>query len=155
MNSLHRKYMSLAIDEAKNASSSGDVPVGAIIVKDDIILSKANNSVELELNPINHAEIIAIISASQMIGKKHLTGCDLYVTLEPCTMCVGAIILARIRRVIFGAYDPKTGACGSLFSIPFEKKLNHQVEVIGGIMEEECSQLLSRFFANIRDNNDA
>lgn len=154
MNS-HYKYMSIAIEEAKKALASGDVPVGSVIVRDDILISKAHNTVEFQNNPTNHAEIIAIQSASQILGDKHLVDCNIYVTLEPCAMCAGAIVLARLRRLIFGAYDPKTGACGSLFSIPFENKLNHKVEVIGGVMESQCAELLKDFFEKLRTNQNA
>ncbi len=152
---LHHKYMTLAIEVSKNALKSGDIPVGAVIVQNDTIVCSAHNTIEHDNNPINHAEIIAINLASQILGDKHLTDCDMYVTLEPCVMCAGAIILARMRRIIFGAYDSKTGACGSLFSILYESKLNHKVEVIGGIMEAECSLHLMKFFENIRKNKNA
>lgn len=151
MTSSHKKYMQAAIEEARKAPENGDVPVGAVIVYNDVIIGKGYNMVEQFKDATLHAEIIALKEAFKNIGGKYLHDCSIYVTLEPCAMCSGAIVLARVKNLIFGADDSKAGACGSLFSIPFEPRLNHRVEVIAGIMSIECSELVQSFFHGIRN----
>lgn len=150
MKSVHHKYMQLAIEQARKAISNGDVPVGAVIVRNEEIIGTGYNMVEKMGDPTLHAEIIALREASENIGAKFIYDSTLYVTLEPCVMCVGAIVLARLKCIVFGSDDLKMGACGSLFSIPAEPQLNHRVEVIGGINSTACSKLLSDFFEQIR-----
>lgn len=145
------EFMREAIAEAKKAALHGDIPVGAVVVKDGEIIGRGGNSIELEQNPTRHAEIIAIEEAARHLGVKRMPECDIYVTLEPCAMCSGAIVLARFKRLIFGAYDPKTGASGSLYQITEDARLNHRCEVTGGILEEECSALLKEFFRELRE----
>ena len=144
-------YMNKAIELAKIAAELGEVPVGAVVVKKSTgeIVGQGYNRRETDKSPLAHAEISAIAEASKTLGGWRLIDCDIYVTLEPCPMCSGAIINSRIERVIFGAYDAKAGCCGTvvdLFSLPF----NHKPETIGGICSEECSQILSDFFKNLR-----
>lgn len=135
-----------ALSQAQQAQKHGEVPVGAIIVYKEEIIAQAHNLTEKNNNALLHAEILAIQQAMNFIGSKYLIGCDLFVTLEPCSMCAGAIVLARIQRVIFGAFDSKAGACGSLIDIPQHPLLNHRPIVIGGILEKECSSILQDFF---------
>lgn len=143
-------FLRLAIKEANKSLLTSEVPVGAVIVRQGKIISRGHNQVEKSKCPTAHAEIIAIEKASKKIGYKHLLDCDLFVTLEPCAMCCGAIVLARIKRLIFGTFDPKTGAAMSLFNIPQDTRLNHYVEVVPNILEEECSQMLKDFFKQLR-----
>jgi len=142
--------MRIALSEAKKSLLTGDVPIGAIVVIDGKIISRGHNKVEKNKCPTSHAEIIAIEKAAKRIGYKHLLDCDLFVTLEPCAMCSGAIVLARIKRLFFGTTDPKSGASVSLFNIPQDKRLNHQIELVPNILQNECSQLLKDFFINLR-----
>ena len=142
-------FMSLAIEQAKLADEIDEVPVGAIITKGDEIISTAFNKRETGKNALYHAELEAIDKACKALGGWRLWQCELYVTLEPCPMCTGAIINARIPKVIFGAYDKKAGSCGSLVNL-FDFPYNHKPELIGGVLEEECSQLLSEFFKKLR-----
>ncbi len=151
MNTGPEKYMKEALKSARKSLKSGDVPVGAVIVKDGKIIGRGYNSIERKNSPIEHAEIIAIRSAVRKTGYKHLSGCDLYVTLEPCSMCAGAIVLARIRNLYIGAADPKTGASGSLYSITEDPRLNHRCNVTIGILEKECSELIKDFFRKLRE----
>jgi len=142
-------YMSAALEEAHFAQRRGEVPVGAVVSSEGKILSRGHNqSISLH-DATAHAEIIAIRNACSILQNYRLSGCDLYVTLEPCVMCVGAALQARLHGLYFGAYDPKTGACGSAVGIPFDK-LNHQMEVSGGILEKECGQILKDFFKEKR-----
>lgn len=143
-------YINQAINQAKKSLLTDDVPVGAVIVRDGKIIARGYNQVEKRRSPLAHAEIIAIERASKKIGYKHLLDCDIYVTLEPCPMCCGAIVLARLRRLVFGAFDPKAGAAVSLYNITNDKRLNHRLEVLGGVLESECSSLLKDFFKNLR-----
>jgi tRNA(adenine34) deaminase len=145
------KYMDVAFKEAEKAFKRGEVPVGAVIVKDDKILAKTHNIKEKTHCCVNHAEILAIIKASKKINNWRLENCDLYVTLEPCPMCAGAIFQSRIKRVIYGASDPKGGSYGSCFNLNEVKGLNHYPEIQSGIMEEECAQLLKIFFRKKRE----
>jgi tRNA(adenine34) deaminase len=147
----HRKFMQLALQNAELAAINGDIPVAALIVKDNIVISSAYNQVEITKDPTAHAEIIAINKAVKILGEKFLYNCSLYVTLEPCYMCSGAIVLARIPELIFGASDSKTGSAGSIYNIVHDKRLNHQCNVIGGVMESECSEIIKRYFAELRE----
>jgi len=144
------KYMEEALREARAAAQDGDVPVGCVIVRDGQIVGRGRNRVEADHDPTAHAEIAAIREAVRAVGRERLTGCTMYVTLEPCSMCAGAIVLARVDRLVIAASDPKTGACGSVYNIVEDPKLNHRVEVIRGMMEEEAAGLLKEFFADLR-----
>ena len=144
------KYMEEALREARAAAQDGDVPVGCFIVRDGQIVGRGRNRVEADHDPTAHAEIAAIREAVRAVGRERLTGCTMYVTLEPCSMCAGAIVLARVDRLVIAASDPKTGACGSVYNIVEDPKLNHRVEVIRGMMEEEAAGLLKEFFADLR-----
>jgi tRNA(adenine34) deaminase len=143
------EFMMAAIAQAKKAEAADEVPVGAVIEYGGKIIAAAHNTRETDQNPIAHAEMSAIQQAAQAIGSWRLIGCTLYVTLEPCPMCAGAIINSRIPRVVFGAYDKKAGAFGTLYDLS-EGKLNHKPEIIGGMLEEECSEILSGFFRSKR-----
>ena len=143
-------FMRVALEEAARAPAIGEVPIAAVIVRGGQILAQAHNCRELWQDPTAHAEIIAIRTAATTLGTWRLTGTTLYVTVEPCSMCIGAIILARIPRVVFGAWDLKAGACGSVFDIPAERRLNHHVEVRGGILEQQSQILLQEFFSRLR-----
>jgi tRNA(adenine34) deaminase len=149
------KWMKLALAEAKRARSEGEVPVGAVVVKDDAVIGRGHNRVEALKDPTAHAEIIAIGAAASTLKSKWLEGATLYVTLEPCTMCAGAIVLSRVARLVFGAADPKTGACGSLMNVPRDERLNHMVNIDSGFMEQECSFLLRSFFEELRKKKEA
>ncbi|MGP5078369.1 tRNA adenosine(34) deaminase TadA [Brachybacterium alimentarium] len=143
------ELMSLAIDEARAAADRepADVPIGAVVVgPDGQVLAAAGNRREAEEDPTAHAEILALRRAAQVTGRWNLTGSTLVVTLEPCTMCAGAIVLARMKRVVVGAMDPKAGAAGSLYDLVREPRLNHQVELTTGVREQECAVLLREFF---------
>lgn len=145
------RFMKEAIEIAEDCASRDEVPVGAVVVKDGIVIASSGNRKEQENNAICHAEIIALSSATKAVGNWWLENCDVYVTLEPCPMCAGAMINSRIRALYFGAYDKKSGACGSKTDL-FEKGLfNHDVEVSGGYLEDECAQLLTSFFKNKRE----
>jgi tRNA(adenine34) deaminase len=148
-------YMRIALDEAREALLKDEVPVGAIVVYEGKILAKSHNS-PISLNdPSAHAEMLALRQAAEMIGNYRLVGAELYVTLEPCIMCAGAIVHARLARVIFGARDPKCGAVTSLYNILTDKRLNHQVEVTEGILQEDCGEIMSRFFQQKRIRADS
>ena len=139
--------MALAIERAREAERHGDVPIGAVIARGEEVLGAAGNERELRADPTAHAEILAIRAAAEALGGWRLPGTTLYVTLEPCAMCAGAIVLARIPRVVFGASDPKAGAAGSVLDVLAEPALNHRPEVSGGVLEAECAALLRDFFA--------
>lgn len=141
--------MQNAIDEAKKARSIGEVPVGAVIVFENKIIGSGYNKRETSKNALSHAEIEAINEACKTLGSWRLLNCDLYVTLEPCPMCIGAIINSRIKKVVFGCADPKSGSCGSLINLT-DLPYNHRPEIVSGIMKDECSTLLSDFFKNLR-----
>jgi len=144
------RFMRLALAEARRAMETGEIPVGALIVRQDSVISKAGNCREGRRDALAHAEILAIQEACIELGGWRLTGCELFVTLEPCPMCAGAVINSRLDRVVFGASDPKAGCAGSvtdLFSLPF----NHRPAVVRGVLEEECSLLLKNFFASLRE----
>ena len=140
-------FMRVALALAKQAELSGEVPVGAIVVKNGTIIGRGSNAPISRHDPSAHAELLALRDAAQHLGNYRLIGCELFVTLEPCVMCVGAIFHARIARVVFGASDLKTGACGSVLNLFTEQRLNHHAEMTAGILAEECGQLLSGFFA--------
>jgi tRNA(adenine34) deaminase len=144
-------WMRRALQEAEKAFSKGEVPIGAVVVHDNRIIGRGHNQIESLQDPTAHAEMIALSAAANTLQSWHLETCYLFVTLEPCAMCAGAMVLARIQRVIFGAKDPKAGACGSLRNIAQDHRLNHQVEVIEGCLETESSQLLKTFFKKLRD----
>jgi len=143
-------FMATALELAQQGGAMGEVPVGAIVVYQDEIIGRGFNAPISRHDPSAHAEIQAIRDAAQRLGNYRLVACDLYVTLEPCTMCAGAIMHARIGRLLYGASDPKTGACGSIINLFQEKRLNHHTEVIGGILAAECGSMLSGFFAERR-----
>ena len=135
---------------ARQAAAAGEVPVGAVVVKDSQIIGRGYNQPISRHDPSAHAEVMALRDAAQHLGNYRLTNCDIFVTLEPCCMCVGAILHARIARVVFAAVDPKTGACGSIVNLFAEARLNHHAEVAGGLLADESSQLLKEFFARRR-----
>ncbi|MBQ1389920.1 MAG: tRNA adenosine(34) deaminase TadA [Clostridia bacterium] len=147
----HEYYMKAAIEQAKIAAEKGEVPVGAVIVKDGEIISVGYNRRETAKNALCHAELDAINAACEKLHGWRLWQCDLYVTLEPCPMCTGAIINARIPNVYFGAYDRKAGSCGSVVNL-FDYPYNHKAQLTGGILEDECAELLSSFFRQLRNN---
>ncbi len=143
-------FMNIALEEAQAAYSAGEVPVGAVLVQNGKIISRAHNMPITMNDPSAHAELLALRQAGQILGNYRLGGAELYVTLEPCIMCAGAIVQARLARVIFGARDPKCGAVTSLYNILTDQRLNHQVEVTPGILQEECGEIMSRFFQQKR-----
>jgi tRNA(adenine34) deaminase len=143
-------FMRLAIREAERASEHADVPIGAVVVREGEVVAAAHNERELRQDPVAHAEIIALRQAAQAGGSWRVLDAVLYVTLEPCAMCAGAIILARVPRVVYGASDPKAGACGSVLDVLSEPRLNHRPEVAGGLLAHESGEMLSGFFASRR-----
>ncbi|MBX7257546.1 MAG: tRNA adenosine(34) deaminase TadA [Candidatus Hydrogenedentes bacterium] len=144
------RYMRYAIREAERAQEEGEVPVGCVIIYDNQIIGKAHNQRELLQDPTAHAEVVAITQAANKLGSWRLEECKLFVTLEPCPMCAGAIILARIPEVYFGAHDPKAGVCGTLMNLLEDARFNHQPKVYPGLLADECGALLSGFFQEIR-----
>jgi tRNA(adenine34) deaminase len=144
------RFMRLALDQAKIAEENGDVPIGAVIVHNNQIIGKAYNQREQLKDPTAHAEIIALTQAAAALQSWRLTGCTMYVTLEPCPMCAGALVLARIDRLVYGCDDPKTGACKSLYNIVQDERLNHRLEVTTGVLADDCSRLLQDFFQQKR-----
>ncbi|UPQ86492.1 tRNA adenosine(34) deaminase TadA [Ignavigranum ruoffiae] len=148
---IHQYWMSKAIEQAKLAQAMGEVPIGAIIVRDGEILGQAYNQRECTHQAVAHAEILAIQAANQTSQAWRLEGASLYVTLEPCPMCAGAIINARIKEVIYGAQDPKAGCVGSLYNLPEDERFNHRIQVIAGACADETAVLLSEFFQNLRN----
>ncbi|WP_343652008.1 tRNA adenosine(34) deaminase TadA [Herbaspirillum sp.] len=145
------RHMRAALDQANNAWALGEVPVGAVVVKDGVVIATGFNQPIGKHDPTAHAEIMALRRAAEKLGNYRLPGCELYVTLEPCVMCSGAMMHARLARVVYGAADPKTGACGSVVNLFEQEKLNHHTELLGGVMAEECGQLLKEFFAMRRE----
>jgi len=139
-------WMEHALKEAETALRRDEVPVGAVIVFDGQIIGRGSNQVEMLKDPTAHAEMIALTAAASFLGSKHLRKCSVYVTVEPCAMCAGAIVLARIPLLVFGAYDPKAGACSSLYNITNDPRLNHRGHTVGGVLEEKCGNLLKDFF---------
>lgn len=144
--------MQLALAEASRAPALGEIPIAAVLVHQNRILASAHNFREIRQDPTAHAEMIVIRQAAEQLGSWRLTDTTLYVTLEPCPMCAGAIVQSRITRLVFGARDPKAGACGSIFDIPAERRLNHRVLVTGGVLEAESQALLQDFFRQLRQD---
>jgi tRNA(adenine34) deaminase len=140
-------YMRHALELASQAQDAGEVPVGAVVVQDGVIIGRGFNAPISRHDPSAHAEMMALRDAAQNIGNYRLVGCELFVTLEPCLMCAGAIMQARIARAVYGASDPKTGACGSVLNAFAEQRLNHHTEVVVGVLADECGLMLSNFFA--------
>lgn len=141
------EFMDLALAEARQALSHGDVPIGAVVVIDGEVVASRHNERELHNDPTAHAETLAIRDAAERLGSSRLDGATVYSTLEPCPMCAGAALLARVGRVVFGAADPKAGACASLYNLGSDPRLNHEFEVTWRVREDECAQLLTDFFA--------
>jgi len=151
IDSTDAQFMRAALALADEAWRAGEVPVGAVVVTDGEIVGRGYNAPIRRQDPTAHAEIAALRDAAAALGNYRLPGCDLYVTLEPCAMCAGAIMQARIRRLVFGAADPKTGACGGVVNLFAEPRLNHQTTIIGGVLADDCGLLLKRFFADRRE----
>ena len=149
----HSVWMQHALKEAQHGFRSGEVPVGAVVVRDGQIVGKGYNQTEQLRDPTAHAEIIAITAAAASLNSKWLEDCILYVTLEPCAMCAGAIVLARIPNLVIGTQDPKAGACGSVLNITDDHHLNHRVSTVSGILEDECGRILRHFFQKLRASN--
>jgi tRNA(adenine34) deaminase len=147
-------FMKAAIDQAYIALENEDVPVGAVIVKENKIIAKGYNQRHQLNDPTAHAEIIALTAASEHIGHWRLHGCTIYVTLEPCPMCAGALVMARLDKLVFGCTDPKAGACGSLYNIVQDTRLNHRLEVVKDVLAEDCATMLQNFFRNKRKSVD-
>ena len=149
-NKEDERYMQVAIDQAKIAEENGDVPIGAVIVYQNRIIARAYNQREQLCDPTAHAEIIALTQAAAAVQSWRLNGCAIYVTLEPCPMCAGALVAGRIDRLVYGCDDPKSGACKSLYNIVQDERLNHRLEVTAGVLEKECSEQLQNFFEKRR-----
>lgn len=147
----HRRWMKRALQEAEEAFEAGEVPVGAVVVRDERLLGRGRNRVEALGDPTAHAELLAVTAACDTLGSKFLEDCTIYVTLEPCPMCAGALVWARLERLVFGAFDEKAGSCSTLYNIPRDDRLNHRVEIVSGIEEDECADLMSRFFRERRE----
>ncbi len=147
---IDASYMREALRLARQAAAIGEVPIGAVVVRDSSIIAAAHNRREIDRDPTAHAEVLAIRQAAAVLGAWRMTDCALYVTIEPCPMCAGAIVLARIPRLVYGAGDPKAGACGTLMDIVRDHRLNHQVEVLSGVLAQECATLMHEFFASRR-----
>ena len=150
---IDERYMRLAIDAAHIAEENGDVPIGAVIVYQDRVIGRAYNQREQLTDPTAHAEIVALTQAATFMETWRLHGCTIYVTLEPCPMCAGALVLGRLDRLVYGCDDPKAGACGSLYDIVRDERLNHRLEVTSGVLANECAKLLQDFFRERRPNN--
>lgn len=140
------RFMRLALDEARAAASEGEVPCGAVVVCDGEVVARAHNRRETDADPSAHAEFSALVEASRTLGRWRLTGCTVYVTLEPCLMCAGLMVNARIDRCVYGASDPKGGALGTLYDVSHDERLNHEFEVTSGVLADECADELRRFF---------
>jgi tRNA(adenine34) deaminase len=146
MKTTHDKWMQLALEHARAAEAGGEVPIGAIVVRDGEIVGRGENRTVRDQDPTAHAEVLAIREAAATLGTWRLTGCTLYVTLEPCAMCAGAIVLARLDALVFGAWDPKAGMVGSIGDIVRHPKLNHRAEVLAGVLHDDCEAMLTSFF---------
>ncbi len=153
MPTQHENWMQLALKEAERAYALNEVPVGALIIHQNKIIAKGFNQIEKLQDPTAHAEMIAITAAASHLQSRRLEGCTLYVTLEPCPMCAGAIVLARIPTLVFGTFDPKAGACGTLFNLTADKRLNHHPHVVSGVLDVQCEALLKSFFKEKRKAN--
>lgn len=149
------RWMDLALGEAREAEARGEVPIGCVIVSGGEVIGRGHNLREHDQDPTAHAEMIAIREAARRLGSFRVTPAVLYVTCEPCPMCAGALVNARIDRLVFGCHDPKAGACGTLYNIPADPRLNHRVEIVAGVREQECAEALSRFFRSLREKNKA
>lgn len=147
-------YMELALREAQQAFEKGEVPVGAVVVFEDRVIGRGYNQMESFHDATAHAEIVALSAAYNHFGDWRLENCYLFSTMEPCAMCAGAAILSRVKVIVFGAFDPKFGACGSVFNLPSEKKLNHNIEIVSGVMTPEVSSLMKLFFQQVRQNKE-
>ena len=148
-----KHFMRIAIEQAGIAEESGDVPIGAVVVHEGQIIAKAYNQRRQLQDPTAHAEIIALTQAAAALESWRLNGCTIYVTLEPCPMCAGALVLSRMDRLVYGCDDPKAGACRSLYNIVTDERLNHRLEVTTGVLEEQCREQLQNFFARRRQEN--
>ena len=146
-----RQWMLIALAEASEAARQGEVPVGALVVRNGEVLGRAHNRREIDGDPLAHAELLALRQAAERVKGWRLTGCTLYVTLEPCAMCAGALVNSRVERLVFGAPDPKAGFCGSLGDLVRDPRLNHRLEVVGGVESELSADLLKSFFRRLRD----
>lgn len=146
----YNMYMEEALKEASRAFEKDEVPVGAVIVRDGKIIARAHNQIKLLKDPTAHAEMIAITQAAAHLANERLLDTTIYVTIEPCAMCAGALVLARVKRLVYGAPDPRTGACGSLLNIVRDKRLNHRLEVVKDVRKEDCASLLQEFFRKKR-----
>ena len=149
-----REWMRLALAQARRAAELGEVPVGAVVVRGDELLGAGHNRREIERDPLAHAELLALRQAAARVEGWRLLGCTMYVTLEPCAMCAGALVNSRVERLVFGASDPKAGYCGSLGDIPRDPRLNHRLLVESGVLAEECGALLRAFFQRLRGEGD-
>jgi tRNA(adenine34) deaminase len=149
----HNYWMKQAFREAEIAYEKKEIPVGAVLVFENKLIGRGHNLIETLQDPTAHAEMLAITAGAEYLSSRRLLDTQLYVTLEPCTMCAGAIVLARIKTIIFGTTDPKSGACGTLYNIVQDNRLNHRVEIVSGILENKCSLILSDFFKNLRNTN--
>lgn len=147
----HADYMRQALEEAEHARAAGDVPVGAIVVHEGRVVARAHNTREALFDPAGHAEINALREAARLLGRWRLHACTLYVTLEPCPMCAGLIVNARLGRVVLGAMDPKAGAVGSLYRIADDPRLNHRARIVAGVLGDECGHMLASFFRRLRE----
>ncbi|MHC4755625.1 MAG: tRNA adenosine(34) deaminase TadA [Planctomycetota bacterium] len=150
---IDEQFMRMAVEAATIAKENGDVPIGAVIVHDGRLIAKAYNQREQLQDPTAHAEIVALTQAAAALGSWRLNGCTIYVTLEPCCMCAGALVLGRIERLVYGCDDPKAGAVKSLYNIVQDERLNHRTEVMSGVLEDQCREQLQRFFAKRRIEN--
>lgn len=150
MTDADKAGMEMALAEARAAGDAGEVPVGAVILRDGEVVGRGQNRMLRDNDPTAHAEMLAIRSATSKTEMKWLTDCVVYVTLEPCAMCAGALVLARVSRLVFGADDPKTGACGSLRNVVDDSRLNHRIDVRRSVLKEPCSEMLKRFFQDLR-----
>ncbi|MFH1664765.1 MAG: tRNA adenosine(34) deaminase TadA [Candidatus Omnitrophota bacterium] len=147
---IHETYMKQALNEARKAFDDDEVPVGAVITHEGVIIARAHNQIKTLKDPTAHAEMIAITQAAAHLANERLIDCDLYVTIEPCAMCVGAAVLARLRAIYYGTTEPKTGACGSALTLTDPGLFNHDLEATGGILEPECRRIIQEFFLNKR-----
>lgn len=150
---MHEAFMAMALEEARLALAQGEIPVGAVMVKDGRVIAKAHNLREKTRNPLHHAEMIVIEKAAQALGGWRLGDCTLYVTLEPCPMCAGAMVMAQLGHCVYGAYDESQGCCGSVYLLPEDPAFHGRTHCLGGIMEQECSAMLKTFFHEKRNNN--
>ncbi len=148
--SFYAPFMRAALEQARRAQALGDVPIGAVVVRDGEIIAAAHNRRIVDADPTAHAEMLAIRAAADALGDWRLSGCTMVVTLEPCCMCAGAMLLARMDRVVYGATDPKGGAVDTLFQLCADERLNHRMEVVSGVLAEECGDVLTRFFEEQR-----